>query len=38
MDAPDIDNIVKIKSGKAKLSSGDFIRAVVESASEYELG
>lgn len=38
MDAPDIDNIVKIKSGKAKLNSGDFIRAVVESASEYELG
>jgi ribosomal protein S12 methylthiotransferase len=37
MDSPDIDNLVKIKTGKAKVSVGDIVRVTVKTAGSYDI-
>ena len=35
MDSPDIDNLVKIKTGKVKVSVGDLVKVMIKAASAY---
>jgi ribosomal protein S12 methylthiotransferase len=37
MDSPDIDNLVKIKTGKSELSVGDIVKVAVKSAGAYDI-
>ena len=37
MDSPDIDNLVKIKTGKIKVSVGDIVKVTVKSAGAYDV-
>ncbi|MFA6290571.1 MAG: 30S ribosomal protein S12 methylthiotransferase RimO [Victivallales bacterium] len=37
MDSPDIDNLVKIKTGKTKVAVGDMVRVMVKTAGAYDI-
>jgi ribosomal protein S12 methylthiotransferase len=37
MDSPDIDNLVKIKTGKVKVSVGDLVKVMIKAASAYDV-
>ncbi len=37
MDSPDIDNTVKVKIGKSKVSSGDLLKVKIKSAGIYDV-
>ncbi len=37
MDSPDIDNTVKIKTGKSKVSIGDIVKVKIKSAGTYDV-
>ncbi len=37
MDSPDIDNLVKFKTGKVKISVGDIVKVMIKTAGAYDI-
>jgi ribosomal protein S12 methylthiotransferase len=37
MDSPDIDNLVKFKTGKVKVSVGDIVKVMIKTAGAYDI-